>query len=585
MKGHIPESFINGLIERTSIIEVIEEVVPLKKRGKSYTACCPFHNEKTPSFNVSEQKQLYHCFGCNAGGNVISFLMSYHNQSFVATCEQLAKRLGLELPIGEKNQQKRRKNTSLKELLQQTSQQYQSELQKTPNVLDYLQGRGLTHDIISQFQLGFAPKAWHWLEKSFPSQKKGLIETGMLVQKDDGNCYDRYRGRLMFPIHNEQGEIIGFGGRVIEQGENPKYLNSPETSLFHKSYELYGLYQAKQQALEHFIVVEGYMDVIALSQAGVQGSVATLGTASTPHHLKKLTRLSPHIIFCFDGDTAGMNAALRAMEQALSVLKDEHHYQFLCLPQEHDPDSYVREFGKDAFHKQLSESPDIVSFLLSHLREQVNLNQTAGRTKLITLAAPYFQAMAAKAYQTILLERLSLLVRMESEQLLSLLRGKTSQAAEPPSYRPSGQRATQPTKLLSPWQKAIALLIQNPESFKVIKPHIHLEKLPAKGVALLNTLLPLLDKEIKSAQLLEALRDTPYFSLLNQLAMTELLVPVAGLEAEFKDILVKLEHNYLKDQIQSLLQKAQAKQISDEERKMLQSLIQQSQLQKKVDKA
>lgn len=580
MNGHIPESFINGLIERTSIIEVIEQHIPLKKRGTSFVACCPFHNEKNPSFNVSESKQLYHCFGCGAGGNVISFLMSYHNQNFVATCEWLAKRLGLELPMSQRQKQVKEKSSSLKDLLEQVSKYYQSELSKAEQARHYLQGRGLSKEIIEAFHIGFAPNAWHCLEKSFNSQKDALIETGMLIKKEDGNCYDRYRNRIMFPIQNEFGNVIGFGGRVLNKEDNPKYLNSPETPLFHKSYELYGLHQAKQQSIDSFIVVEGYLDVIALAQAGIKGAVATLGTTSTEHHLKKLTRLNPKVVFCFDGDAAGFKAAIRAMEQALDSLKDEHHYQFLCLPDNQDPDSFVREFGPETFLEKLKESPDLIEFLLSYLRQQVNLNQTAGRTKLISLARPFYSKMKAKTYQSIFVNKLSLLARIECRELSDLLKAQNNNALSSVEKAPYFPQASQKSRSLTPGQKAIALLIQNPSCYQEVEKHIHFEKLPPKGGALLKALAPHLSKGLKNAQLIEALRENPYAKELQKLAMVELLIPESGVAAELKDILERLERDYIKERIQALLQKAQAKTLTEEERKNLQSLILQSQLPK-----
>lgn len=574
MSGRIPQAFIHELVEKSSIIEVIEQYVPLKKQGSSYVACCPFHNEKSPSFNVSDKKQLYHCFGCGAGGNVISFIMAYHNANFVEALEKLAELYGLELPKSEQEKKVAEKYGQLKSLLGGVNQAYQNALKQNPIAQKYLNERQLTPSIIQQFQLGFAPNQWHWLENTFKNQLPHLVNSGMLIKKDDGKCYDRYRDRIMFPIHNSKGDIIGFGGRVLSPDGKPKYLNSPETPLFHKSQELYGLYQAKNKPHDYFVIVEGYMDVIALHQEGIYGAVATMGTATSEAHLKKLLRQKKHLVFCFDGDNAGQNAALSAMKMALNLLTDDCQIQFLILPDNLDPDSYIKTHGKNAFLDKIKQSPDIISFLIAHLRQQVDLRQNAGRTQLIALARPIYQQIPSMNYQAILEDKISLLTRLPAKNLLA----KNSIEETPPKapIYPIKRGHTTPQKPLVLWQKALALLIQNPSFYPIIKENFKLEAHHGPYANLLHHLMPYLAKNLSLANLLEALRQTPYFEQVKWLASVSLIVPDTGIEAELKDAFTLIEQNRIKDTIQQLLKKAQANALSDEERITLKQLIEQS---------
>ncbi|HMC13446.1 MAG TPA: DNA primase, partial [Gallionellaceae bacterium] len=355
----IPKSFIQDLLNRLDIVDVIGRYVPLKKAGANYVACCPFHNEKSPSFTVSQSKQFYHCFGCGAHGTAIGFVMEQSGLGFVDAVEELARSIGVTVPreAASPGQTQHKAAPDLYELMQSATRYYREQLKQSPRAIDYLKRRGLSGEIAARFGVGYAPEGWQNLESIAPNyQDKSLLETGLVIVNDDGKRYDRFRDRIMFPIVNQRGQIIGFGGRVLDKGE-PKYLNSPETPLFEKGRELYGLFQAQKaiRAEGLALVVEGYMDVVALAQLGVEYAVATLGTATTPYHIQKLLRLTDHVVFCFDGDAAGRRAAWRALENALPHLQDGKQLRFLFLPPEHDPDSYIREHGKEAFERLLGE--------------------------------------------------------------------------------------------------------------------------------------------------------------------------------------------------------------------------------------
>ncbi|HYD33401.1 MAG TPA: DNA primase, partial [Methylophilaceae bacterium] len=345
----IPEAFIQELLNRVDIVDVVDRSVPLKKAGANYSACCPFHNEKSPSFTVSPTKQFYHCFGCGAHGTAIGFLMEHQGLSFVEAVQELAKSVGMIVPQEQRDtdQPQQKVMLGLQEILQRASNYYRQELKKSPRAIEYLKGRGLSGKIAARFQMGYAPAGWQNLESVFDNyQAEALKTAGLVVENEQGRRYDRFRDRIMFPIHDQKGQVIGFGGRIMRtQGEDdgPKYLNSPETPLFQKGQELYGLFLARKPIREagRVLVVEGYMDVVALAQYGIEYAVAALGTATTPYHITKLMRQTDDIVFCFDGDAAGRKAAWRAAMNALPALTDGLKLSFLFLPKEHDPDSYV----------------------------------------------------------------------------------------------------------------------------------------------------------------------------------------------------------------------------------------------------
>ena len=393
----IPESFVQELLGRIDIVDVVERYVPLRKAGANYSACCPFHSEKTPSFTVSPSKQFYHCFGCGAHGSAVGFLMQHAGIGFVEAIEDLAQSAGLQVPQEERHRDNRAKKAPLTELMAKAMRFYREQLKASPAAIDYLKGRGLTGEIAARFGLGYAPDGWQNLERIFPEYNDpALAECGLIIVNDQGKRYDRFRDRVMFPILDQRGNVIGFGGRVMGQGE-PKYLNSPETPLFEKGRELYGLTQARQaiRDTDTVIVVEGYMDVVALAQHGVGNAVATLGTACTSVHVQKLLRQASKVVFCFDGDSAGRKAAWRGLEASLEHLSDDKSVGFLFLPPEHDPDSFVRAEGAENFLRLVSHPTTLTEFLMRELKADVDLSNAEGRARLVHEAKPYLTKLAA----------------------------------------------------------------------------------------------------------------------------------------------------------------------------------------------
>ena len=422
----IPESFIQELLNRVDVIDVIDKSVPLKKAGSNYVACCPFHQEKSPSFTVSPSKQFYHCFGCCAHGSALSFLIEYQGMSFVDAVEDLAKSVGLTVPQDTQkiSPEAKEKNLALGEALQMASQYYQSALKKSERAIEYLKKRGLTGQIAKTFQLGYAPEGWQNLESIFKKyDDEALNIAGLVLKNDQGKRYDRFRDRIMFPIHNMKGEIIGFGGRVINPEDTPKYYNSPETPLFQKSQELYGLFAARRSIREKgcVLVVEGYMDVVGLAQFGVMNSVATLGTATSAFHIKKLMRQTDTIIFCFDGDNAGKAAAWRAMLNALPSVNDKVVLKFLFLPEEHDPDSFIRAHSKEAFEAMMHDAMPLSQYLVQHLTEKNHLATQEDKVKFLNEAEPILKEITAPKLSLLLRKRFAELLHLNDKEMDQLL--------------------------------------------------------------------------------------------------------------------------------------------------------------------
>ena len=419
----IPDSFKQELLHRVDIVDVIERYVPLKKGGANYSACCPFHTEKTPSFTVSPTKQFYHCFGCGVHGNAISFLIEYQGLDYVEAVKDLAESVGMKMPEFEPRTKKPEGGPDLYEIMKRACDYYRDQLKATPRAIEYLKGRGLTGKIAASFGIGYAPDGWQSLESVFPSYAdKALKEAGLVVDPEGGGRrYDRFRDRIMFPILNQRGSVIAFGGRVLGEGE-PKYLNSPETPLFEKGRELYGLIQARPaiRAAGRAIVVEGYMDVVALAQHDIEYAVATLGTATSASHVQKLLRQTDEVVFCFDGDAAGRKAAWHALEVSLPYLADNKTVRFLFLPPEHDPDSFVREEGKEAFEKRLGDSRPLSEFLLEELKSRTDLGTAEGRSRLAHEAKPLLQKVSAPALRLQLLKALAEAAGMTYEEAAQL---------------------------------------------------------------------------------------------------------------------------------------------------------------------
>ncbi|WP_276783952.1 DNA primase [Thalassolituus oleivorans] len=429
MAGRIPQSFIDELLARLDVIDVVDSRVKLKKTGKNYSACCPFHNENTPSFTVSPDKQFYYCFGCGASGTALKFVMEYDGLSFPDAVEKLASQAGLEVPKEQISHDARQEqqHQGLFKRMEAASQYFEQMLrqhEQRGRAVDYLKNRGLSGKAAKFFGIGYAPPGWDGLQTELGTDKEALRELvtcGMLIEKEDGRTYDRFRDRIMFPIRDARGRFIAFGGRVLGD-EKPKYLNSPETPIFQKGRELYGLYEARKirQKLTRFIIVEGYMDVVALAEYGIHYAVATLGTATSEHHLRRLFKIVPEVIFCFDGDNAGRTAAARAMETVLPVLSDGVQARFLFLPDGEDPDTLVRKEGKDAFEERLNKSVHLPEFLFDFLKKQVDFDTLDGKARLDQLAAPLINKIPAGMLKKLMKKRLEDEIGMSSEALADM---------------------------------------------------------------------------------------------------------------------------------------------------------------------
>lgn len=446
MAGLIPQSFIDDLLNRTDIVDVVSSRVQMKKAGKNYTACCPFHKEKTPSFSVSPDKQFYYCFGCGAGGNALGFIMDHDNLDFPQAVEELAKAAGMEIPreeSGRPHKPRQPTDSPLYPLLTAAAEFYRQALKSHPQrkaAVDYLKGRGLTGEIARDFGLGFAPPGWDNLYKHLSSdtlQQKAMIDAGLLVENaDTGKRYDRFRDRVMFPIRDSRGRIIAFGGRVLGD-DKPKYLNSPETPVFHKGQELYGLFEARKnnRNLDEIIVVEGYMDVIALAQQGLRNAVATLGTATSEEHMKRLFRVVPSVLFCFDGDQAGRNAAWRALEATLSSLQDGRRARFLFLPEGEDPDTLVRSEGTDAFRARIHQhAQPLADYFFQQLTEEADPRSLEGKAHMATLAAPLIDKVPGANLKALMRQRLLEITGLSGEAVSQLVHSAPQDA--PPAYDP-----------------------------------------------------------------------------------------------------------------------------------------------------
>ncbi|HEX2200117.1 MAG TPA: DNA primase [Burkholderiales bacterium] len=445
----IPESFKQDLLNRVDIVDVVSRYVQLRKGGANYLGLCPFHGEKTPSFTVSPAKQFYHCFGCGAHGNAIGFQMAYAGVGFIDAIKDLAASVGMQVPEAQprtpEEAARRERETDLYGVMEKALELYRAELKKSPRAIEYLKGRGLTGEIAARFRIGYAPDDWQGLAKAFPKyDDKALVEAGLVIE-NEGKRYDRFRDRVMFPIYSARGTVIGFGGRVMGEGE-PKYLNSPETPLFEKGREIYGLVQAREAIREagRVLVVEGYMDVVALAQYGIGYAVATLGTATTPVHVSKLLRLADELVFCFDGDAAGRKAAWRALEVSLPLAPDHKPVRFLFLPDGEDPDTYVRRRGKEELEKLVRQAQPLSDFLLGQLRAESNLASAEGRARFVTAAKPHVQKLTAPALRVQLVNAVAELARVSEADIQRLMELPRPAYARPAPRRPSYDAPSSP---------------------------------------------------------------------------------------------------------------------------------------------
>ncbi|MBC8952584.1 DNA primase [Xenorhabdus sp. PB62.4] len=570
MAGRIPRAFINDLLARTDIIDLIDVRVPLKKKGKNHQACCPFHNEKTPSFTVNGDKQFYHCFGCGAHGNAIDFLMNYDRLDFVESIEELAAMHGLEVPYeagsgGGHIERHQRQN--LYQLMDKLNGFYQHSL-TTPgaqSARQYLAQRGLSEEITHRFAIGFAPAGWDNALKRFAhnvEDRKQLNDAGMLVTNDNGRTYDRFRERVMFPIRDRRGRVIAFGGRVLGDAL-PKYLNSPETEIFHKGRQLYGLYEAQQShnTLSKLLVVEGYMDVVALAQFGIDYAVASLGTSTTAEHIQLLFRTTDNVICCYDGDRAGRDAAWRALETALPYLNDGRQLRFMFLPDGEDPDSLVRKEGRATFEQRMQKALTLSEFLFESLLPQVDLSTPEGATKLSSLAMPLISQIPGEALRLYLLQEIGKLLGIpdttQLERSLAKLVKKDTNTYQALKLKPTTMRIL------------IALLVQNPHLATLVPSLQGMFSAQIAGLPLFIELVDtcLAQPGLTTGQLLEQYRDNKYAAQLEKLAAWNDIQVEEIAEKTFSDALNHLFASALDERFNFLMAKERTEGLTPEERK------------------
>lgn len=470
MAGRIPQSFINDLLARTDIVDVIDTRVPLKKAGRNFQARCPFHEEKTPSFSVSPDKQFYYCFGCQASGTALTFLMEFDRLEFVEAVEALAKLAGVEVPReADRGGPPVKDQTRLYEVLAKAEKFYRGQLKSSPRAVAYLKDRGLTGVVARDFAIGYAPEGWHAVQEGLRDDpavsEADLLAAGLLTRNDKGNVYDRFRDRIMFPIRDTRGRVIGFGGRVMGDADGPKYLNSPETPVFHKGRELYGLFEARNalRRIDQLIVVEGYMDVVALAQHGVANAVASLGTSTTAEHFQKLYRYCESVVCCFDGDAAGRRAAWKALESALPTLTDGRQLKFMFLPEGEDPDSLVRREGKRAFQNRLGEALPAIEYLFSELGSGLDLRQLDGQARLASLVMPHIDRVPEGVLKQLMRNR------------LTQLTGLTGARAESTPVVRKRVEAAAPAALTPLTRRLLSCLLRVPESLQRVPEAIRAE--------------------------------------------------------------------------------------------------------------
>ncbi|MFV9687810.1 DNA primase [Pantoea graminicola] len=576
MAGRIPRVFINDLLARTDIVDLIDARVKLKKQGKNFHACCPFHNEKTPSFTVNGEKQFYHCFGCGAHGNAIDFLMNFDRLEFVETIEELATSHGLDVPYeagSGPSQMERHQRQSLYQLMENLNGFYQQGLQQSSAqpARDYLDRRGLSADVINHFAIGYAPAGWDNVLRRFGKQsedRESLMEAGMLVSNDKGRTYDRFRDRIMFPIRDKRGRVIGFGGRVLSN-ETPKYLNSPETPIFHKGRQLYGLYEAVKSHPEpaRLLVVEGYMDVVALAQYGIDYAVASLGTSTTAEHIQLLFRSTDTVICCYDGDRAGREAAWRALETALPYMNDGRQLRFMFLPDGEDPDTLVRKEGKAAFEARMEQAMPLSSFLFDSLLPQVDLSSRDGKARLSTLALPLITQIPG--------ETLRIYMRQELGNKLGILDDNQLEKLMP-KQAASGAAPVAPPLKRTTMRVLIALLVQNPQLASMVPSLDGLSESKMPGLPLFIELVGRCNENpgLTTGQLLELYRGTNFSQTLETLAIWNHMIVDEEAEAVFQDSLASIYDSALEERLEFLIARERIQGLTADERRELWTLSQ-----------
>ena len=622
MAGLIPQSFIDDLLNRTDIVEVVASRIQLKKAGKNFSARCPFHNEKTPSFSVSPDKQFYYCFGCGAGGNALGFIMDHDHLDFPQAVEELAKRAGMEVPHeegGRENRPRPPTDSPLYALMDEASKFYQQTLKSHPSrksAVDYLKGRGLSGEIARDFRIGFAPPGWDNLLKHLGGdslQIKAMNDAGLLIENTDNpektKRYDRFRDRIMFPIRDTRGRVIAFGGRVLGD-DKPKYLNSPETPIFHKGQELYGLFEARQnnRNLDEIMVVEGYMDVIALAQQGLRNAVATLGTSTSDEHVKRMFRLVPNILFCFDGDPAGRKAAWRALEATLPSLQDGRRARFMFLPEGEDPDSLVRAEGTDAFRSRLHlQSLPLADYFFQQLSEEADPSSLEGKAHLATLAAPLIEKIPGQNLKILMHQRLREITGLQTDHGHASATPPSTEAGDADSHyydsspafpdtsgrssanqrfsddrtQASSKRSPSPRQISrnsgveSPTLTALRTLLQSPRLASQVETASHFA---ADGDIYTQLLVALLDALQKNPhqsalQLIARWHGTDQGRLLRALAEKEWLIDASNLEQQFFDTINSLMARQRERALEQLLLKARQTELSNDEKSQLRELL------------
>lgn len=592
MSKRIPSAFIHQLLDRIELVDLIGQKIRLKKTGINYSACCPFHQEKTPSFSVNPQKQFFYCFGCGKHGNAITFLMDYEHLEFVECVEELARSVGWEVPYEISHYDQNNSSTlntnpadqeQLYAVMEAASVFFQQQLRHHPDAseaVQYLKSRGLTGQIAKQFSIGYAPPGWDLLLKNFdPSHQSTLLTAGLIIQNDQGRVYDRFRHRVMFPIKDRRGRVVGFGGRVLNNEDKPKYLNSPETPIFHKGEILYGLYEAKK-ALTHFeqtLLVEGYMDVVALHEHGLPFAMAALGTATSEIHLKTLLKLSKKLIICFDGDHAGRQAALRALNLALPLLTGQEEIKFLFLPEEEDPDSLVRKEGKEVFLQRFQTATSLSNYLLQVIQADLNLNTVEGRSQLVSKALPYLAKLPDSYYQELLIQQIADLSHLAAVKIKRQLETLLKPTSQPPASLKESTHTHSPIRAKTPMEKTLGFMIQYPQQFPAatqlsIPDHL-IQDQPAKQ--LFNQLLLLLQTypNLTTGQIFEHFREGALAPEIARFSQVEFDLDPASLQQEVLDILKKQAQESEQQAISTLIEKSKLHELTPEEKQQLRDLL------------
>lgn len=577
--GRIPEEFIQSLLSRIDIVEVIGAYVTLRKAGANYVACCPFHTEKTPSFSVNQHKQFYHCFGCGVSGDAIQFLKENQGVSFVEAVEQLAARVGMQMPVSDTANQSPEYNLIYNSLSEATKffEQQLRQHKLALHAVQYLKNRGLTGVTAKNFRLGFAPAGWDNLLTSIAKDhehKQAGVKAGLFVEREADKYYDRFRNRIMFPIRNRRGKVIGFGGRIMTADSNePKYLNSPETVLFNKSQELYGFYEARQtmQRLDSVLVVEGYMDVVSLVQAGVTNVVATLGTACTEQHIQILFKAVSEVIFCFDGDAAGKKAAWRALELCLPLLDEKHSVKFIVLSKSEDPDSFVRKYGVEAFQLEVKQAASLADFFFASLAKKRDLDQIDGRVQLANEAKEYLAKLPDGMIKTMMFMRLGQLIDIDPAALRAPVKVNRTE------FSHKFITKNKPLSLVSPAIKAVAMLLTDRNLISEIPDLNDLEQVDIPGCGLLCAVSAILRAAPNASD--EEIKELLAPELAKAFAPTEMraiarIVPIEGIKQEFLGVIAVLRRREKELVMDRLLLKAKQNALSTVEKLQLQQMLQ-----------